>query len=202
MKKFAKKASIAILAAAAVVAAVMVFTACGAPSLTATYGSSTHTFFSAYPGFTYKQLTTVVQTVNVYDDGSYSLVQNSRSLSGDLSFDPSNSGDMDISGVSDRGYETRIFEGTYTSVEEDGMITLTLSAPSSAVVLSSGSATGNYYYNTLAWTDEMGTLAGGDGAAMTAEQYLVSVAYSEKTVIVDTSTMSFTYVELAPAAAA
>lgn len=202
MKKFAKRAGVVLLAAAAVCAAVMAFTACGgAPALTATYGSSSHTFMSVYPDLTFKQLTTVVQTINVYDDGSYMLVQNSRSLSGDLSFDPSNTGDTDISGVSDRGYETKIFYGTYTSAEEDGMITLTISAPTGAVYVSSGSAMSNgKYYTTYAWTDKMGTDAGGEDGAMTAEQYLESVSYGEKSIIVDTSTMSFTYVNLSASA--
>ena len=201
MKKFVKRAGVVLLAAAAVCAAVMAFTACGgAPALTATYGSSSHTFMSAYPGYTFKQLTTIVQTINVYDDGTYMLVQNSRSLSGELSFDPSNSGDMDISGVSDRGYETKIFYGTYTSAEEEGMITLTISAPTGAVYVSSGGAMGGGYYTTYAWTDEMSAAAGGENGAMTAEQYLESVSYGEKSIIVDTSTMSFTYVDLSASA--
>ena len=201
MKKFAKRAGVVLLAAAAVCAAVMAFTACGgAPALTATYGSSSHTFMSAYPGYTFKQLTTIVQTINVYDDGTYMLVQNSRSLSGDLSFDPSNSGDTDISGVSNRGYETKIFYGTYTSAEEEGMITLTISAPTGAVYVSSGGAMGGRYYTTYAWTDEMSAAAGGENGAMTAEQYLESVSYGEKSIIVDTSTMSFTYVDLSASA--
>ncbi len=201
MKKFAKRAGVVLLAAAAVCAAVMAFTACGgAPALTATYGSSSHTFMSAYPGYTFKQLTTIVQTINVYDDGTYMLVQNSRSLSGDLSFDPSNSGDTDISGVSNRGYETKIFYGTYTSAEEEGMITLTISAPTGAVYVSSGGAMGGGYYTTYAWTDEMSAAAGGENGAMTAEQYLESVSYGEKSIIVDTSTMSFTYVDLSASA--
>ena len=201
MKKFAKRAGVVLLAAAAVCAAVMAFTACGgAPALTATYGSSSHTFMSFYPDLTFKRLTTVVQTINVYDDGSYMLVQNSRSLSGDLSFDPSNTGDTDISGVSDRGYETKIFYGTYTSAEEDGMITLTISAPTGAVYVSSGGTMGGGYYTTYAWTDEMSAAAGGENGAMTAEQYLESVSYGEKSIIVDTSTMSFTYVDLSASA--
>lgn len=201
MKKFAKRAGVVLLAAAAVCAAVMAFTACGgAPALTETYGSSSHTFMSAYPGYTFKQLTTIVQTINVYDDGTYMLVQNSRSLSGDLSFDPSNSGDTDISGVSNRGYETKIFYGTYTSAEEEGMITLTISAPTGAVYVSSGGAMGGGYYTTYAWTDEMSAAAGGENGAMTAEQYLESVSYGEKSIIVDTSTMSFTYVDLSASA--
>lgn len=201
MKKFAKRAGVVLLAAAAVCAAVMAFTACGgAPALTATYGSSSHTFMSAYPGYTFKQLTTIVQTINVYDDGTYMLVQNSRSLSGSLAFDPSNTGDTDISGVSDRGYETKIFYGTYTSAEEDGMITLTISAPTGAVYVSSGGTMGGGYYTTYAWTDEMSAAAGGEDGAMTAEQYLESVSYGEKSIIVDTSTMSFTYVNLSASA--
>ena len=201
MKKFAKRAGVVLLAAAAVCAAVMAFTACGgAPALTATYGSSSHTFMSAYPGYTFKQLTTIVQTINVYEDGTYMSVQNSRSLSGDRSFDPSNSGDTDISGVSNRGYETKIFYGTYTSAEEEGMITLTISAPTGAVYVSSGGAMGGGYYTTYAWTDEMSAAAGGENGAMTAEQYLESVSYGEKSIIVDTSTMSFTYVDLSASA--
>ncbi len=200
MKKFAKRAGVVLLAAAAVCAAVMAFTACGgAPALTATYGSSSHTFMSAYPQYTFKQLTTIVQTINVYDDGTYMLVQNSRSLSGSLSFDPSNSGDTNIS-ASDRGYETKIFYGTYTSAEEEGMITLTISAPTGAVYVSSGGTMGGGYYTTYAWTDEMSAAAGGEDGAMTAEQYLESVSYGEKSIIVDTSTMSFTYVDLSASA--
>lgn len=201
MKKFAKRAGVVLLAAAAVCAAVMAFTACGgAPALTATYGSSSHTFMSFYPGHTFKRLTTIVQTINVYDDGTYMLVQNSRSLSGSLAFDPSNSGDTDISGVSNRGYETKIFYGTYTSAEEEGMITLTISAPTGAVYVSSGGAMGGGYYTTYAWTDKMSAAAGGENGAMTAEQYLESVSYGEKSIIVDTSTMSFTYVDLSASA--
>lgn len=200
MKKFAKRAGVVLLAAAAVCAAVMAFTACGgAPALTATYGSSSHTFMSFYPGHTFKRLTTIVQTINVYDDGTYMLVQNSRSLSGSLAFDPSNTGDTDISGVSDRGYETKVFYGTYISAEEEGMVTLDISAPTSVIYISSGGAGGNSYYNTLAWTDAMGAAAGGEDGTMTAEQYLESVSYSEKSLLVDTTTMTFPYVDLTPA---
>ena len=59
---------------------------------------------------------------------------------------------------------------------------------------------GGGYYTTYAWTDEMSAAAGGENGAMTAEQYLESVSYGEKSIIVDTSTMSFTYVDLSASA--
>ncbi|MNW66332.1 hypothetical protein D3C74_447970 [compost metagenome] len=58
------------------------------------------------------------------------------------------------------------------------------------------------YVNTKEWTDEMGKAVGGEGPALSAEEYLNSVAFPESSIIVDAAKASFDYVELTGEAAA
>ena len=97
MKKFHK--AVTTVAVAALSAALCFsLAACGetqkAADLVASYNSSSYTFMTAFPDFTFKQLTSNVQNINVYDDNTYMLMVTTKSLSGDLKFDPSNTGDQ------------------------------------------------------------------------------------------------------------
>jgi len=199
MKKFYK-----ILATALMVATIATFAvfaaACGEPqkavSMTGMYGSGSYSFMSAYPGYTFKQVTTSVQTLTTYDDGTYVLTVTTKNLSGDLSFDPENKGDTATTGTNDRGQTVTNYYGTFTSTEAEGVLTVVLATPTAVTYIGSGNLTGGAgYYNTNAWTEAM---AGED--ALTAEAYLAKLAFAQTTVVIDTTTNGFTYLTLTPAA--
>lgn len=154
-------------------------------------------FFSAYPQYTYKQATFSVQTLETYSDGTYCLTAVDSNFSGTLTFADDGSHEEVPRGVN----STKYF-GTFTSAEESGLLTVTLSAPTSVAVASNFSVGEAVlgYLNTAAWTDEMGALVGGENGAMSAEDYLASVAFSEISIIIDTATDTFDYTVLTPAA--
>lgn len=109
--------------------------------LTAAYGSGTFSFMSAYPGYTFKQVTTSVQNIEVYDDNTYVLTIVNKNLSGDLSFDPENNGTTETAGTNDRGQTVTVYYGAFTSSEEEGIISMTLKTPTHGYTLSSGNVT-------------------------------------------------------------
>lgn len=198
--KFGKKLA-AITVSAALLASAGALAACSGgnneseANLSGAYTASKLTFFTAYPTATYKQVTTAVQSIETYDDGTYVITVTTKSLSGDLAFDPSDAGVADVSGVNDRGQTLNIYYGTYTSTEEEGLLTLVLSAPVDMISSTAGS-----YISTLAWTDAMGQAAAGEGnAALTEEQYIEQNGYAETTVVVDAANYTFTYIsEIGP----
>ena len=196
-----KKIAAIAISAAALVASVGVLAGCSggdAATLDAVYNSGTFTFMSAYPNFTFKQLTTSVQSLKTYSDGTYELTVTSKNLSGELAFDPSDSGDTSTSGTNDRGQLVDIYYGTFTSTEEEGFLTVTLSSPTEIVKSATGNvSTGTYYYNTLAWTDAMGQAAAGEGnPALTEEEYIAANAFVETSIMIDIANNSFTYTNL------
>ena len=193
-----KIAAIAVSAALVVSAGALAACSGGGADLTNVYNSGTFTFMSAYPNFTFKQLTTSVQTLKTYSDGTYELTVTSKNISGELAFDPSDSGDTDVSGTNDRGQLVDIYYGTFTSTEEEGFLTVTLSSPTEIVKSATGNvSTGTYYYNTLAWTDAMGQAAAGEGnAALTEEDYLAANAFGQISIVVDTAKNSCNYTSL------
>lgn len=162
------------------------------------YYSSTQNvdFLSAFPEYTFKQATFGLQTIETYGDGTYCLTTTDSSFSGSLTFsDDGNHEEVP------RGASSMKFYGTYTSEEEQGLMTLTLSAPKSVVTASTYSVGEDIlgYLNTDAWTEEMGSRAGGEEGAMTAEEYLKSVSYDEISVIVDAATNTFDYTKTSQA---
>ena len=171
--------------------------AAGSGTLTGLYTSTQNTnFISAFPEYTFKQATFGVESIETYDDGTYCLTSTNTNYSGTLTFS-----DDGTHEEVPRGADTVKYYGTYTSEDEEGLLTLTLSAPTSVVAcnLYTTTDTAPGYLNTDAWTDEMGAAVGQDGATMTAEEYLASVSYSEMDIIVDTMTDSFDYAVLTPA---
>ena len=163
-------------------------------TLTGFYTSTQNvSFFSAYPQYTYKQATFSLQTVETYADGSYCLTQMDSNFSGTLTF-----ADDGTHEEVPRGANTTRYYGTFTATEESGLLTLVLSAPTAVAVASSFSvgdvALG--YLDTAAWTEEMGTRAGGENGTISAEDYLASVSYPEQTLIVDEATGSFDFTPL------
>ena len=183
------------------------FTACGkkaiiAPivqtELSGLYASNENVaFMSAYPAYTYKQATFSVQTIEIYTDNTYCLTNTSTMFSGALTF--SDSGEHT---EVPRGSDITKYYGTFTSKDEEGLKTITMSTATSVVAnLSFGtSKAGIGYVNTKEWTEAMGTATGTAGATLTAEQYLAKVALPETSVIVDTTNSLFQYI--APTAAA
>ncbi|GAS83333.1 hypothetical protein [Paenibacillus amylolyticus] len=158
------------------------------------YASTTNVAFtSAYPEHTFKRATFGVQSIETFADNTYILTSTGTSFSGALLFE--DSGEYD---VVPRGADITKYYGTVTVKDEDGLRTLELSQPTSVIVNSSYSAGANPigYLNTLAWTDEMGQAAGGEGAALTAEQYLESVSFPATSIIVDPARASFDYTVL------
>lgn len=161
--------------------------------LTGVYGSGTFSFMSAYPAYTFKQLTFSTQTIKTYDDNTYELTVTSKNVSGALAFDPEDSGNTDTSGSNDRGQSVTIYSGTYTANEEEGLLTLSLATPDQYISVATGNTVaGVTYYNTAAWTEAMSTATEGK----TASEYLATVAFQPVEVIVDTSTYGFDYISL------
>lgn len=153
---------------------------------------------SAYPQYTFKQATFSVETLEIYADGTYCLTSVDSNFSGSLTFaDDGNHEEIP------RGVNSTKYFGTFTSKEESGLMTVTLSAPTSVAVASNysvGEAAVLGYLNTAAWTDEMGALVGGENGTMSAEDYLASVTFGEVSIIIDTATDTFDYTVLNPAA--
>ncbi|MFA9376409.1 MAG: hypothetical protein ACERKZ_06610 [Lachnotalea sp.] len=147
-------------------------------------------FMSAYPDYTYKQATFSVETIETYADNTYCLTNTSTTFSGTLAFNDDGTHDE-----VPRGSNVTKYYGTFTSQEEEGLNTLTLSAPTSIIanISFATSDTAIGYLNTNAWTDVMGTSVGTDGGSLTAEEYLAANAFPEATVIVDTINSSFDY---------
>ena len=200
-----KKTLIAKIAAMSMAITLLAgLTACGsneAPADKTLNGYYTSTqnvsFFSAYPAYTFKQATFSVQTLETYADGTYCLTSIDSNFSGTLTFaDDGNHEEVP------RGVNSTKYFGAFTSSEESGLLTVTLSAPTSVAVASNYSVGEAVlgYLNTAAWTDEMGTLAGGENGAMSAEDYLASVAFGQVSVIIDTAPDTFDYTVLNPAA--
>ena len=200
-----KKNLITKIAAMAMAIALLAgLTACGSNEAPADktlngYYTSTQnvTFISAYPAYTFKQATFSVQTLETYADGTYCLTAVDSNFSGTLTFADDGSHEEVPRGVN----STKYF-GTFTSTEQSGLLTVTLSAPTSVAVASNYSVGDTVlgYLNTAAWTDEMGTLVGGENGAMSAADYLASVAFGEISVIIDTATDPFDDTALTPAA--
>ena len=167
-----------------------------AKTLIGSYNSSTMTFYSVYPTYTYKQLTFSVESLNVYDDGTYSMIVTDKTASGELSFDASNTGDTDISGTNDRGCAITYYYGGCSYEEEEGLITVGLSSPDRIVYTATATASGDSatFYDTADWTDDM-TSAYGDGA----DAYLSATAFADTEVLVDGTTWGFDYIDVSGA---
>lgn len=195
--KFMKKTAI-LMTTAAVALSCAAFAGCNESTgneatVTGVYGSGSIAFFSAYPNYTYRQLTLSTQTIKTYSDNRYELIVTNKNISGGLSFDPQGNGDTDISGTTDRGQSVIIYCGTYTATDEEGLITLSLASPDQyTLVISGNSTSGTAYYNTQAWTEEMTTASEGK----TAEEYLATVAFAPVSVVVDSSGYGFDYINL------
>lgn len=199
-----KKLVIKLAAMAMAIALLAGLTACGGQNAAADktlngYYTSTQnvSFVSAYPAHTFKQATFSVQTLETYADGTYCLTAVDSNFSGSLTFaDDGNHEEVP------RGVNSTKYFGTFTSAEQSGLLTVTLSAPTSVAVASNYSVGESVlgYLNTAAWTDDMGTVAGGENGAMSAEDYLASVAFNEISIIVDTATDTFDYTVLTPTA--
>lgn len=146
-------------------------------TLLAAYGACSYNFMSAYPGYTFKQLAFLTQSVEIYDDNTYALTLTSKMLSGSLSFDPQNNGDTtSAQEVVDRGQSLTRYYGSYTAKDEEGLITLDLAKPTSGYSLSTGN------------------LAGGAGS------YVGAPAIEALSILVDAETYSFDYAQLATVA--
>ena len=75
-------------------------------------------FVSAYPQYTFKMATFGIQTLELYDDGTYRLIATENSFSGGLIFAD---------------------DGTYEAISDSGLLMVTLSAPTGLEVTSSNS---------------------------------------------------------------
>lgn len=160
--------------------------------LTGYYASTSNVAFrSAYPEHTFKQATFGVQNIETFSDNTYCLTDTETFYSGALEFNDNGKYD-----VVPRGANITKYYGTYTAADEGGLVTLVLSKPTAVISNSSYSAGANPvgYVNTNAWTDAMGTAVGGDGPALSAEEYLESAAFPETTIIVDAAKTSFDYI--------
>lgn len=110
--------------------------------LVAAYGACGFNFMTAYPAYTFKQVTFSAEKLEIYDDNSYVFRLDNKMVSGSLSFDPENTGDTTTAlENSDRGQNSTVYMGTYTSSEEEGLLTIDLAAPTMGYTLTTGNVT-------------------------------------------------------------
>lgn len=210
MKKLVKKLSFFALAAIMTVTMCVVLTACGEEKtppakeavITGVYTSNSIQFFSAYPNWTYKQLTVASQTVTLYDDGSYVLSVTQNMLSGALNFPDVATPEDEVS-YNNRGVSVTNYYGTYTSSEEEGLLDLKLEKPTAVRYTSKINQQGyvNGYFDSENWTDAMGELmatTGDDGVKvnMTKEAFLAGYAFNAVETVVDKAAGGFEYMQL------
>lgn len=165
-------------------------------NLLGTYSSGRLSFVSTYPASTFKILTYRVQGINLYDDDTYMLSESTQSYSGGLNFDPTNSGDNDTSDSSDRGSTVAYYYGTYTSSEEEGLLSVTIEAPTHIVYSRTSSITWSAgFFDSANWTNEMGIALGSEEEPMTSEGFLEAYGYEQKSFTIDMTNCKFTYLE-------
>lgn len=185
-----KKAKVMAILVAVLMAVVPVF-ACAA-EVTGSYISTQDLgFISAYPQFTFKQATFGAEMLETYDDGTYCLTVTKTAYSGLLLFNDDGTTD-----VVPRGTTITRYYGTYEGEEDSGLLMLTLSAPTAVSVLGDSSAA--HYMNTAAWTEEMSNISANANTGATAEEYLASMTFEAQDVVVDLSTYTFDYFDVAP----
>ena len=150
-------------------------------------------FLSAYPEHTFKQAAFGVQTLELIGEDKYELTSTVTYYSGALEFNDNGTHDE-----VPRGTDVMVYYGSYAANEEDGLLTIDLEKPEtivSNISLSAGSAEVGYV-NTNKWTDDMGAAVGGDSGSISAADYLEKEAFDAMTVIVETDTASFDYIQL------
>lgn len=91
-------------------------------------------FVSAYPQYTFKMATFGIQTLELYDDGTYRLIDTENSFSGGLIF-----ADDGTYEAIPRGGDVYVYTGTYEAISDSGLLMVTLSAPTGLEVTSSNS---------------------------------------------------------------
>ena len=91
-------------------------------------------FMSAFPQYTFKMATFGIQTLELYDDGTYRLIDTENSFSGSLTF-----ADDGTYEVVPRGGDVYVYTGTYDAISDSGLLMVTLSAPTGLEVASSNS---------------------------------------------------------------
>lgn len=208
MKKVFKKLAVLAAVAALTLTCGLMLAACGggeavtAAKITAVYTSNDVSFMSAYPTYTYKQLTVSTQTLTLYDDGTYCLTQNDNMLSGALNFPDVATEDNAVS-YTNRGNSSTSYFGTYTSTEEEGMMEVVLSKPTAVRFTSKINQMGhvNGFFDSENWTDEMAQAMGtkgDDGSVkpMTRDEFLAGKAFNEITASVDKASGGFDFLTL------
>jgi hypothetical protein len=168
--------------------------------LSGSYNSESHIdFFTAYPGYTYRQATFTVQNLETYDDGTYILTVVAPTFSGGLTFDPLGTGDTHYS-ATDRGNLAAKYYGTFTSSDEGGLLLTVLAKPTRVTYNYRGTSTTAYFADTANWTEAMGIAVVAEGATpATASEYLAKMAFAEVTLLIDPVLLNFEYANLAVA---
>lgn len=159
------------------------------------------TYSNFRPGYNYYTLSFTQEELTLLDNSTYCLVISASTFSG-IELSESTS---DASGNERANSVTKLY-GTYTSKPNDldeDMLDVTLSSPSRITK----SNDQQYWLDTDAWTEAMGKIvippAGRDengnaiidenAAPWTAQQYLESLAFGEKTIQVNGKTASFDF---------
>lgn len=208
MKKLAKSLSMAIAAVLAVVMCVALIGCDGggaetkAKKVTGVYTSNSISFMSAYPTFTYKQLTVASQTLTIYDDGTYCLADTSNMISGALNF-PDVATEEDAVSYNNRGVQVTCYYGTYTVTEEEGLLDVALAKPTTVQFTSKINQQGhvNGFFDSDNWTEEMASLMAtedkdGNKVNMTKDAFLNGRAFNAVEVTVDAASGGFDYIAL------
>ncbi len=175
------------------------FTACDnevEATVTGKYLSSQNVSYRTFlPTFNYKTMTIGHETLTLYSDGTYVIVLETDTLkggAGSLSFPDEITSEAPVT-YELGGSAEKTYYGTYTSTNEDGIITVELATPTRIVTCSINTVSEQAitYVDTANWTDAMATEDVADAAA-----YLSANAFEAVTIIVVESTGLFDYVAL------
>ncbi len=158
-------------------------------SLIASYSSPANlAYMNMRPTYNYYITTYSFETLNLYDDNTYSLTYSSTCYSGIVMSEEGS----EVSG-SERENSVQIFYGNYSSsvnaLDEDCW-DVSLEVANRAVVNSDTT----YFADTAQWNDTMATNTGYE----TAAEYLASVAFEATTLLVSNTTYSFDYFDIRP----
>ena len=146
------------------------------PALTGRYISNQNVdFFSSYPEYTFKMATFGIEVLELFDDGTYRLLDTESSFSGALAFEDDGTYD-----VVPRGGDVRVYTGTYDALSDSGLLMVTLSAPETLEISSTNSIS--------AMTTEEGT----------EEDPMEKYGFEETDIMIDEATGEFDYFSVGP----
>lgn len=155
----AKKALVTLGLAAVAATSVVAFSGCGAKAAESTglYVSNNNLSYANFlPNYNYFSATISTQSIETFSDNTYCLTIQTTAFS-NISLGPDVATGEET--WNDRGQTITYYYGTFTSVEDEGDVTLTLSAPTKTIYITYGTIaldSTQTYAADLTYTDAAG----------------------------------------------